>query len=161
MLRPHSMAIDPEFSITAETLHRLMKTSLSYSQLAHIGSSDLPSLLLRIVDLATHYQSNLEFIQKDTQSFLRHIQSSRLHHSLSIRNILIFQSLHALSDLITSFNKSNGSASHQPTKQDGNSASILSNALLTSGPEAALDDPSVSAFWLRNWPQGVCSISAF
>ena len=151
------MAIDPEFSITAETLHRVMKTHVSYSQLAHIGSPDLSSILLRILDLATHYQSNIEYIQKDTQSFLRHIQSSRLHHSLSIRNVLIFQSLHALSDLIASYNKSYTSSTAHNSKQDGKDASIIRSAVLSSGPDCTLEDPTVASFWLRNWPQDVRS----
>ena len=155
MLRPHSMAIDPEFSIVAETLHRLVRTSLSYSQLAPIGTPEVSSLLLRIVDLATHYQSGLDHLQKDTQAFLRHIQSARLHHPLSIRNVLIFQTLHALSDLVSSFNKSARSKSPTSGHQGANDAQIMRNALSSCVSDVALDDPVASSFWLRNWPEDV------
>lgn len=149
------MAIDGEFTIVPEAVLRLLKSAFSASQLESIGTPELASLVLRLSDLVSIYNSQLEYLHRDPQAFLRAIQSPRIHHSLFIRNTLIFQTCTSILEHISSVHRSRSSKPSTGSGKLIKTTNKLSHVSLTPGIDFTLEDPAAAQFWLKNWPSDV------
>jgi hypothetical protein len=156
VLRPHSMAIDAEFSVVPEALLRLLKSTFSYSKLESSATPEITSLMMRLSDLVSTYNSQLERLHKDTQGFLRNIQSPRLHHPLFIRNTLIFQTLTAIIESIQSVQRSRFSRHSNNASKPTPTCATISTAFAQCDVDVGLEDPAAAKFWINNWPSDVC-----
>lgn len=158
VLRPHSLAIDAEFLIVAETVLKTLKMHLSSSYLDQHAGSDLKGLALRFADLLANYSSHLERLQIDTQQLLRNLQSPRLQHPFLIRNTLIFQELATIVDATNMILPIVNPTSRESPPKIALGSSHLPMPASTSSPDSSPDDPKAVAFWLENWVSDVRTI---
>jgi len=80
------------------------------------------------------------------------IQSPRIHHSLFIRNTLIFQTCTSILEHISSVHRSRASKSFTGSGKLGKKKNKAFNASSTPGIDFTLEDPAAAQFWLKNWP---------
>lgn len=156
MLRPHSMVIDVEFVLVAEALERFASTVFSYAQLKPLPATNINTHVSRFVDVATNYAALLIELGQDPATLLRCLQSPRLQHGLIGRNMLLFQGMaHILQIIYASQSVSQQKPTHNAVQASQTPQEAVRELLSASGLDFGLENTEAHQFWEENWPDEV------
>lgn len=157
ILRPHSLALDAEFLVVAETVDQTLKSASCLPQLETFAASDPKSLVLRFAELLARQLEHLERLQRDQNAFLSCLQSPRLNHAILGRSTLIFQALCNIVDAANMIRPIEDNKLGECTPKVVLALSSVPGIALSNTAHTAPEDPKAQLFWTQNWSAEVRS----